>query len=163
MMNRKKTLKKELRKYALIIPLALFALIGNSANRSIFSVSDLSLPGISIDVFQEAQKDNEEPFTVVDQMPKFPGEMNGLIEYMRNTLKYPEEAYKNGIEGRVVVRFVVQKDGSVSDAVVTKSLNPVCDAEALRVVNEMPAWEPGVQKGKKVPVFFSLPIEYKLQ
>ena len=110
--------------------------------------------------------DKEEPdprvFDVVEQMPKFPGGDNGLMTFLKNTIKYPEAAEKAGKQGRVVVTFVVNTDGSISDAKVARSVSEELNAEALRVVNAMPKWTPGKQNGKDVRVRFTLPVTFKL-
>lgn len=98
----------------------------------------------------------------VEQMPAFPGGENGLMEYIRMNVKYPTESMKKEIQGRVIVRFVVMPDGSVSDATVLRGLDPGCDAEAIRVTQNMPKWIPGKNKGKNVPVYFTLPIQFRL-
>ena len=110
--------------------------------------------------------DKEEPdprvFDVVEQMPKFPGGDNGLMTFLKNTIKYPEAAEKAGKQGRVVVVFVVNTDGSISDAKVVRSVSEELDAEALRVINAMPKWTPGKQNGKDVRVKFTLPVSFRL-
>lgn len=104
----------------------------------------------------------EEAFDVVEQMPEFPGGMNGLIQYMSQNVQYPEDAKKLNKQGRVMVSFIVAKDGSIVDAVVTKCVWPSLDAEALRVIRAMPKWEPGMQKGKKVRVKYTIPINFSM-
>ena len=110
--------------------------------------------------------DKEEPdprvFDVVEQMPNFPGGQNALMDFLKNTIKYPAEAEKAGKQGRVVVQFVINKDGSISDAKVVKSVDKTLDEEALRVVNAMPKWTPGKQNGKDVRVKFTMPVTFKL-
>ena len=103
------------------------------------------------------------PFDVVEQMPQFPGGPAALMEFLSKNVKYPQEAYKNGIQGRVIVTFVVNKDGSISDAKVVKSVDPQLDEEALRVVHSMPNWIPGRQNGEPVNVKYTVPITFKLQ
>ncbi len=98
-----------------------------------------------------------------EKMPTFPGGMNALYAYLVDNIKYPEKARKKGIEGRVRVKFVIQQDGSVADLKVQKSIDPLLDAEALRVVQNMPHWIPGEQEGKAVKVQFVLPISFSLQ
>jgi len=105
----------------------------------------------------------KKPFDVVEQMPQFPGGPAALLEFMSKSIKYPEEAFKNGIQGRVIVTFVVNKDGSISDANVVKSVDPQLDEEALRVVHSMPNWIPGRQNGEPVNVKYTVPITFKLQ
>lgn len=101
-------------------------------------------------------------FSKVDVMPEYPGGVEKLMEYIMKNLSYPEEAKNKGIEGRVIVRFVVDKDGKVISPEVIRGLDESCNNEALRVVKEMPNWKPGSQDGRNVPVFFTLPITYKL-
>ncbi len=103
------------------------------------------------------------PFDVVEQMPQFPGGPAALMEFLSKNVKYPQEAYKNGIQGRVIVTFVINKDGSISDAKVVKSVDPQLDEEALRVVHSMPNWIPGRQNGEPVNVKYTVPITFKLQ
>ena len=104
----------------------------------------------------------QEVFNVVEKMPEFEGGVANMLEYLRKNIKYPAEAIKNGTQGRVVVQFVVNKDGSITDANVVKSVSPELDAEALRVVQSMPKWIPGEQRGEKVRVQFTLPVQFKL-
>ena len=108
-------------------------------------------------------KEPEKPFVSVEQMPQFPGGDAELMKFIGSNLKYPTIAAENGIEGRVVIRFVVGKDGNVSDVQVVRSLDPSCDKEAVRVVKTMPKWVPGKQNGRNVPVYYTLPVLFKLQ
>jgi len=117
-------------------------------------------------VTQEAPKEDEEDnkvFDMVEQQPSFPGGQSEMMSWIFNHLKYPPIAAENGIEGKVIVQFVVGKNGSIRDANIVRALNPSCDKEALRVVNAMPRWIPGKQNGKEVSVKFTLPITFKLQ
>jgi protein TonB len=102
------------------------------------------------------------PFDVVEQMPEFPGGQEAMMKYLSESVKYPKEASKDGIQGRVVVQFVVEKDGSISEVEVIKKVNEHLDAEAVRVVNAMPKWKPGKQKGENVRVKYTLPISFRL-
>lgn len=99
----------------------------------------------------------------VDKMAEFPGGMPELLGYLANNIRYPEESIKNDEEGMVVIKFVVEADGSVSDAEVVKSVSQLLDAEAVRVVSSLPKWKPAEVKGKPVPVWFSLPIHFSLK
>ncbi len=115
-------------------------------------------------------------FTVVEQMPRFPGceDIQGdqetkkncsnreLIQFMGNNITYPESAKKNNIEGIVVIRFIVDKEGKIASPELLRTLDPECDAEAMRVVKMMPQFTPGKQNGKNVNVYFTLPVRYKL-
>ena len=104
----------------------------------------------------------EKPFDVVEQMPEFPGGQEALMKFLSESVKYPKEAFKDGVQGRVVVQFVVEKDGSISEVEVVKKVNEHLDAEAVRVVNAMPKWKPGKQKGENVRVKYTLPISFRL-
>ena len=108
------------------------------------------------------KQEEDEVFQVVEEQPMFPGGMNELMNYLRKDMKYPKEAQEKGIQGRVIVQFVVNKDGSICDAEVVKPVNPLLDAEALRAVNAMPKWTPGKQKGEPVRVRFTLPLSFHL-
>ena len=105
----------------------------------------------------------EDAFDVVEQMPQFPGGPAALMEYLSKNVRYPEEAHKKGTEGRVIATFVVEKDGSISDVTIRRSVSPELDDEALRVVNSMPKWTPGKQRGEAVRVKYTIPITFKLQ
>ena len=107
--------------------------------------------------------DTGKAFDVVENMPKFPGGPQALFEYLANNVRYPKEAEAAGLQGRVIATFVVEKDGSVTNANIVKSVDPALDAEALRVVAGMPNWEPGTQDGKAVRVKYTVPITFRLQ
>lgn len=98
----------------------------------------------------------------VEQMPEYPGGMQAMIEFLQTNMKYPEDAAKQKVEGRVMVEFVVETDGSVSDVHVAKQVFPSLDAEAIRVVQAMPKWTPGKKKGKVVRVKYNLPIVFRM-
>ena len=100
-------------------------------------------------------------FDVVEEMPQYPGGAQALLEFLNNNVQYPEEAEKAGIQGRVIATFVVEKDGSVSNARVVKSVDPLLDAEALRVINAMPKWKPGKQNGELVRVKYTVPLSFR--
>ncbi|MCH4148467.1 MAG: energy transducer TonB [Prevotella sp.] len=102
-------------------------------------------------------------FTVVEQMPSFPGGTGALMSYLQSNVRYPTVAQENGVQGRVVVSFVVEKDGSITDVQVARSVDPSLDKEAVRVVNSMPRWQPGKQNGSAVRVKYNVPVNFKLQ
>ena len=102
-------------------------------------------------------------FDVVEQMPSFPGGPSALFEYLSKNIKYPVVAEENGIQGRVIVTFVVEKDGSITDVRVVKSVDPSLDKEAQRVVKSMPRWIPGKQNGSAVRVKYTVPVTFRLQ
>ena len=112
---------------------------------------------------KDGSNETRKPFDVVEQMPQFPGGTTAMMEYLSKNVRYPEEAHKNGIQGRVIITFVVESDGSITEAHIVRSVNPLLDAEALRVVNAMPNWTPGMQNGEPVRVKYTLPITFKLQ
>jgi protein TonB len=106
---------------------------------------------------------NNEPQTFADVMPEFPGGMAALLAYIQKNLHYPAMAKEEGIQGPVVIRFIVNTLGEVEGAKVMKNIGGGCDKEALRVVNGMPKWKPGKQNGHNVKVYYTLPITFKLQ
>ena len=95
-------------------------------------------------------------------MPSFPGGISGLMTYLNQNIRYPAEAQEICVQGRVVVRFVVEKDGHISDVTVLRSVEPSLDKEAVRVVKNMPRWTPGKQGGKPVRVRFTVPVSFRL-
>lgn len=102
-------------------------------------------------------------FTVVEQMPSFPGGEAALMQYLSKNIKYPPFAEENNIQGRVICSFVVERDGSVSDIRIARSVDPSLDKEAIRVVSGMPRWIPGRQNGQMVRVKYTLPVTFRLQ
>ncbi len=109
------------------------------------------------------QKVEAEVFLIVEEPPTFPGGEAALYKWLGENLKYPEEAKELGIQGRVFVSFVVEPDGSTSNAVVKRGIGGGCDEEAIRIVKAMPKWGPGKQRGQPVRVQFNLPIKFTLQ
>ena len=105
---------------------------------------------------------NQRVYDEVEQMPEYPGGMQAMIEFLQTNIKYPEDAVKQKVEGRVMVQFVVETDGSISDVHVAKQVFPSLDAEAIRVVQVMPKWVPGRAKGKVVRVKYNLPIVFRM-
>lgn len=101
-------------------------------------------------------------FEVVEEMPEFPGGQQALMEYISKNLRYPAEARAKGIQGRVIVSFVVKKDGSIEDTEVVRSIEPSIDKEAQRVISSMPKWKPGKQRGQAVNVKFTVPLVFRL-
>lgn len=102
-------------------------------------------------------------FTVVESMPEFKGGMAKLYSYLGNNIKYPVMAKESGIQGKVYVTFVVERDGSITDVRVLRGIGGGCDEEAIRVVSGMPGWTPGKQRGKPVRVQYNLPVRFTLQ
>ena len=143
MMNKKRTRMTGYLKYALFAPLAAALLL----------VSNISCTSNS----------KEEALQVCDQMPEFPGGMGECMKYLSQNILYPAQAMEKSIQGRVIIQFVVKKDGSISDTKVVKSVDPLLDKEALRVINAMPKWKPGMHEGKAVNVKYTIPVAFKLQ
>ncbi|MDR2948673.1 MAG: energy transducer TonB [Dysgonomonas sp.] len=114
-------------------------------------------------VIVEEKPVEEKPFVTVEQMPTFPGGEMEMQKYIANNLKYPVVAQESGIQGRVTVRFVVSKTGAIENVTVIRGIDPSCDKEAIRVVKSMPKWVPGKQNGLNVPVYFTLPIVFRLK
>ena len=164
-------------KYLYVLPLAALA-VSAFARPEVSAVADelssakvndlvASMKTNQVETASVAVKDTltpDEPvFEVVEQMPEFPdGGMAGLMEYFKKNLRYPEEAKKAGTQGRVVVQFLINKNGAISDASVLRSVDRLLDAEAVRLVNSMPKWKPGMQKGKAVTVKYTVPVLFKL-
>ncbi len=164
-------------KYLYVLPLAALA-VSAFARPEVSAVAD-ELSSAKVNDLVASMKTNQaetasvavkdtlmpdEPvFEVVEQMPEFPdGGMAGLMEYFKKNLRYPEEAKKAGMQGRVVVQFLINKNGAISDASVLRSVDRLLDAEAVRLVRSMPRWKPGMQKGKAVTVKYTVPVLFKL-
>ena len=111
----------------------------------------------------QAVTSDDQTFSVVEQMPEYPGGMRAGLEFMARNLRYPTKAREAGKQGRVIVQFVVRKDGSLSDFKVLRPVDPWLDAEAIRVISTMPKWNPGMQDGKPVSVKFTLPVTFMLE
>jgi protein TonB len=112
---------------------------------------------------QEEEEDEEEIFQVVEKVAGFPGGQAKLMEFLRKELVYPQIAIDNNVQGRVIVQFVVNKDGSIQDVKVARGVDPVLDEEAIRVVKKMPKWIPAEQRGKTVRSRFQLPVMFKFK
>ncbi len=112
---------------------------------------------------EEEEESAQQIFTVVEEMPKFPGGDAELLQFIAKSIKYPVIAQENGIQGRVICSFVVNRDGSVVDAEIVRGVDPSLDKEALRVIGTMPKWSPGKQRGKPVRVKYTVPITFRLQ
>ena len=101
-------------------------------------------------------------YQIVEEMPQFPGGEKALMEYIAKNLTYPQEARDKGVEGRVLIGMVIEKDGSVSNVKVLRGISQECDAEAVRVISSLPKWKPGKMKGEPVQVSYQIPINFKL-
>ena len=160
-------------KYLYVLPLAALA-VSAFARPEVSAVADelssakvndlvASMKTNQLETVSFAVKDTLTPvFEVVERMPQFPGGVAAQVKYFKKNLRYPAEAKKAGTQGRVVVQFFVNKDGSISNVKVLRGVDPALDAEAIRLVNSMPKWKPGMQKGKAVTVKYTVPVLFKL-
>lgn len=170
MMNKKKSNAAGHIKYALFV-LPAFALLvaGNISCSQDISQTEDAKEEVVAPVSPEAKEApadstaKEEVFMVAEQMPEYPGGMKEMLKFLQENVKYPENAMKNNVQGRVIVQFVVEKDGTPTEFKVLRSVDPDLDAEALRVMKAMPKWKPGMQKGQVVRVKFTVPVSFKLQ
>jgi len=132
-------------------------------------VNEMPLPDISKNYYspesyeKEVLDDNETIYQVIEQMPVFPGGESELLFFISKHLKYPVIAQDNGIQGKVIVRFVVTRTGRIGNPEVVRSLDPYCDKEALRVIKSLPRFIPGKQNGVNVNVYYTLPVEFRLE
>ena len=106
--------------------------------------------------------DNPLNFRIVEQLPEFPGGMSAFVKWLTDNLRYPPVAQRQKIQGRVVISFVINRDGSICDLKVAQSVNPILDNEALRVARMMPRWKPGIDKNRPCRTLFAIPVEFKL-
>lgn len=121
---------------------------------------DLAVEIIALD--EEPEVDEPEFFTIVEDMPKFPGGDKALLKFLVKNTEYPEVAREHGIQGRVFVSFIINKKGVVENVQIARGVDPILDKEALRVVSLLPKWTPGKQRGKAVNVSFNVPINFQL-
>ena len=114
------------------------------------------------EILKVTEPDENSIFQVVELLPEFPGGMAELMKYLQKNLRYPQICKEQGVQGRVIVQFVVNTDSTITDVNVIKSVNPHLDEEAVRVVKAMPKWNPGKQRGEPVRVRFTLPVTFRL-
>ena len=163
-------------KYVYVLPLAAIAVAAFARPEvssrldeiSSVKVSDLSETMKQV-IHQKTQEqvlqdpvELEKAFEVVEEMPKYPGGIKELMKFMGANVKYPAEAIDKNIQGKVIVQFVIEKDGSASSFKVKRSIDPLLDAEAVRVLKLMPKWTPGKQKGEVVRVRFTIPVNFSI-
>lgn len=163
MMNQTKSPGRKLAKYLLMLPLILVLITANSlyAQQQEPQKKKQNMTAQSEKQPQEADTDGV--FIVVENQPEFPGGPAEMMKFLSDNIQYPVEAQKKGIQGRVVCNFVVEKDGSLSNFKVVRSVDPLLDAEAIRVLSAMPKWTPGTQRGKAVRVRYTVPVFFRLQ
>ena len=171
MKNKQKTNLFAGYKYLLFVPLAFALVFMNSCKRKP-KVQKQEMEGTRVVVKAESAEDTaqiknvesmEKTFEVVEQMPAFPGGDAALMKYLSENIKYPKAAEKAGEQGRVVVNFIVEKDGAISNVNVVRSVTPTLDAEAVRVIKAMPKWVPGKQDGQFVRVKYNVPVSFRLK
>ena len=131
-----------------------------------YEISIVDIPVENVDkseLIEQVEKNkSEKVYDVVEEMPQFPGGSSALFEYLAKSVQYPKAAKENGIQGRVVCSFIVEKDGSISDVKVFKSVDPSLDREAQRVIESMPRWIPGKQNGVAIRVKYTVPVTFRL-
>ena len=132
--------------------------VGNDESGEVLKAKEV----IATEPVKPKEEENK-VFDVVEQMPSYPGGMGALMQYLSSNIKYPVIAEENGIQGRVICTFVVERDGSITDVKIAKSVDPSLDKEAVRVVKSMPKWIPGKQNGSAVRVKYTLPVTFRLQ
>lgn len=163
MMNKKKTSIILSAKYLLALPVATLLILGNIVQASPELIDKTIINSHISSILQYTEiTDDDKPYLIVEQMPAYPGGENEMYKFIQNNLKYPANAKKISLQDRVIVRFIVSKDGSITKAKVLRGISSELDAEVLRVVNAMPKWTPGKEKGKIVPVYYTLPIVFKI-
>ena len=167
MMNKKRTRTTGRIKYALFAPLtAALLLVSNieAVARTTERIAEKVSTTLTEEVKTTPTIDQDDPvFQVVEQMPEFPGGMGECMKWLQANIKYPKEAKEKGEQGRVILQFIVERDGSVTDVKVVRSISLALDAEAIRVASAMPKWKPGMQKGKVVKVKYTLPVMFSLE
>ncbi len=111
---------------------------------------------------EEEEVDEQQIFQVVEEAPEFPGGLKACMKFLSDQIKYPQISQENGVQGRVIIQFVVNADGTIVDPVVVRGVDPYLDKEALRVIKLMPKWKPGKQRGKAVRCKFTQPVLFRL-
>ncbi|HSG68454.1 MAG TPA: energy transducer TonB, partial [Bacteroidales bacterium] len=173
MMNKKRTTKVARLKLLVALPLALSLLLVISFSPEVMAQEKKTIPppppkttktdAKPVEKVEPVKIEKEElVYTVVEEMPQYPGGQKAMYAYLGENIKYPEEAKKKGISGTVFVTFVILDNGEVSNVSILRGVGYGCDEEALRVVKGMPKWTPGKQDGKPVNVSFNLPIKFNL-
>ena len=133
-------------------------------DRTIEAAREAVVEAAPVEVKEEVKQEvTQKIFDVVEQQPQFPGGQSALLSWLSQNIHYPPVAEENGIQGRVVVSFVVEPDGSISNVQVVRGVDPSLDKEAVRVTKAMPKWQPGKQNGQAVRVKYNLPVTFKLQ
>ena len=150
-------------KYLYLLPVAAICMIACTQSPKSADKAEPEVKFTQVEVEEEAKVTEQTIFQVVEEMPEFPGGMGECMKWLGKNIKYPTIAQENGVQGRVIVQFVVTKEGNIEEPVVANGVDPYLDAEALRVIKAMPKWKPGKQRGKEVNVKYTLPIHFRLQ
>ena len=143
-----------MKKFSLLLALAITIFAPVSAQKTVIAKDSHSV---------KKQIEQDSALDVCDQMPQFKGGDVALMDFIRTSISYPKDAAEQGLQGRVVLRFIIEKDGTISNCEILKSASLSLDTEALRVVNSMPQWIPGKHKGKVVRVRYVIPVTFCLQ
>ncbi|MGE5350964.1 MAG: TonB family protein [Acidobacteriota bacterium] len=159
MLAKEKSSKYAKLKFLLSIPLMMLVVIFFGMTNGGRDITAIAMTSQAADTSLQ----QEEPYTFVDQMPTYPKGPDALLEFISSNVVYPQAAKKDGIQGKVIVGFIIEKDGSMSDIKVLKGIGGGCDEEAVRVTKLMGKWNPGIQKGKPVRVRMVMPYQFKLQ
>jgi len=140
---------------------------------SVMTADDLSMEvhdGLATEIIMEIKEDpdqviptEEKPQVIVQEMPSFPGGESALLQYVSEQIKYPEDALANRIQGTVILRFVVSPTGDIKDVELIRGVDPLLDNEAIKVISGMPRWKPGKQDGRPVPVYFTIPVVFRIK
>ena len=189
MMNQQKTKKAGIMKYSLIVPLALALVLSSNAETIVNSAKNIlsttknavaenqnavfikndevvdaeNVNQETVVAIQDAsQTDNSKVYTVVEKMPQFLGGEEALTQYINRNVKYPADAFQKGIQGKLIVRFTVNESGKIGNVEIIRALCPSIDAEGIRVIKSLPDFTPGEQNGKKVAVWYTMPIIFRL-
>lgn len=167
MMNKKKSPVLSSVKYLLAIPVGIALMLGNAVQASSDLINIITenefITENNIGEIQQVPQKKNGVYVTVEKMPAYPGGESAMHAFIADNLKYPAEAQKAGIQGRIIVRYIVKNTGEVSDVSVVRGVAPALDNEAVRVVKAMPKWTPGKEGGKDVDVYFTLPIIFKLK
>jgi TonB family protein len=151
-------------KVLLVTPVAFFLVVAFTVSPVVKTVAQVDKQTQKVEVKSQSPQDGDqnELFTVVENMPKFPGGEEARAKFFAENIKYPEAARKAGVQGTCYVTFVIEEDGSTSNVKVLRGIGGGCDEEAVRVIQSMPKWEPGTQRGKAVRVQFNMPVKFSL-
>lgn len=163
MMNKTKSPALKLAKYILILPLFFLFVTANSIYAAQNEDKTVAVHDLPEPPPEKKEVELDEVFVVVEEQPEFPGGNSAMMKYISETIRYPVEAQKNGLQGRVICNYVVMKDGSIANVQVVRGVDPLLDAEAIRVIEAMPNWKPGKQRGQAVNVRYTLPVVFRLQ